>query len=77
MVRAGLEETTALPVTLRFMSPADAAVVVPFFNRDALQGRVPTELFDRFFASVDRSAALGDFLFAFTMWISLGRVALA
>lgn len=76
MVRAGLREVNALPVTLRFTSPADAAVVSPFFNRDVLRDRLPAELLDRFFASVERSAALGEFLFAFTMWICLGRVAL-
>jgi SAM-dependent methyltransferase len=77
MVRAGLQEVNAFPVTLRFTSPADAGVVSPFFNRDMLRDRLSAELFDRFFRSVDRSAALGEFLFAFTMWICLGRVALA
>ena len=75
MVRAGLRETTVLPVMLRFLSPADAAVVVPFFYRSVLRERLPEDLFGRFIASVDRSADRGDFLFAFTMWISLGRVA--
>lgn len=77
MVRAGLQEVNAIPVTLRFTSPADAAVVSPFFNRDLLRDLLPAELFDRFFASVERSADRGEFLFAFTMWICLGRVALA
>jgi ubiquinone/menaquinone biosynthesis C-methylase UbiE len=77
MVRAGLQEITAFPVTLRFTSPEDAAVASVVFNRDVVRGRLPAELLDRFFASVDRSAARGDFLFAFTMWICLGRVALA
>lgn len=77
MVRAGLQETTVLPVTLHFTSPADAAVVSPVFNRVGMRDRLPEELFDRFFASVDRSADRGDFLFAFTMWICLGRVAFA
>jgi ubiquinone/menaquinone biosynthesis C-methylase UbiE len=77
MVRVGLQETTAFPVTLRFMSPEDAAVVSVLFNRDRLRDRLPTELSDRFFTSAERSAARGDFLFTFTMWICLGRVALA
>jgi ubiquinone/menaquinone biosynthesis C-methylase UbiE len=77
MVRAGLQETTALPVTLRFTSPADAAVVFPVFNRSIVRDRLPEKLSDHFFASVDQSADRGDFLFACTMWICLGRVALA
>jgi ubiquinone/menaquinone biosynthesis C-methylase UbiE len=77
MVRAGLRETSVLPVTLRFTSPADAGVVTPFFIRSVVRDRVPTKLFNQFFASVDQSANRGDFLFAFTMWICLGRVALA
>jgi ubiquinone/menaquinone biosynthesis C-methylase UbiE len=74
LVRAGLEQTTALPVTLRFTEPDDAGTIAPFFKRAALRERLPAELFERFFASVERSAQRGDFLFAFTMWISLGRV---
>lgn len=77
MVRAGLREASALPVTLRFTSPADAGVVAPFFNRAVMRDRLPTKLFDQFFASVDQSANRGDFLFAFTMWVCLGRVAVA
>jgi SAM-dependent methyltransferase len=76
MIRAGLQGISVLPVTLRFTSPADAGAIVPFFNRDLMSKFVPAELLDRFFASVDRSADRGDFLFAFTMWISQGRVPL-
>jgi ubiquinone/menaquinone biosynthesis C-methylase UbiE len=76
MVRAGLREISVLPVTLRFTSPGDASTIAPFFNRDLMYKRAPAELLDRFFASVDRSADRGDFLFAFTMWISQGRVPL-
>jgi ubiquinone/menaquinone biosynthesis C-methylase UbiE len=75
MVRAGLQEITVLPMTLRFTSPADAAVVSPYFNRAVVRDRLPVDLFDSFFASVERSANRGDFLFAFTMWICVGRIA--
>lgn len=75
MVRSGLRETSVLPVTLRFLSPADAGVVAPIFNRVLMREYLSEELFDRFCSSVDRSADRGDFLYAFTMWISLGRVA--
>lgn len=75
MVRSGLEQTTAFPVTLRFLSPDDAAMVAPFFNQ-AVWEYLPADLVKRFSDSVERSATRGDFLFAFTMWISLGRVAL-
>ncbi|MFD6970011.1 methyltransferase domain-containing protein [Streptomyces sp. NPDC059949] len=76
MVRSGLRETSVLPVTLRFLSPADAEVVAPIFSRALMREHLSEELFDRFFSSVDRSADRGDFLYAFTMWISLGHVAL-
>ncbi|MEV2236398.1 methyltransferase domain-containing protein [Streptomyces phaeochromogenes] len=74
MVTTGLQRTTAFPVTLRFTSPADAAVLSGFFNRNFMRDRLSAELFNRFFASVDRSVDRGDFLFAFTMWICLGQV---
>jgi ubiquinone/menaquinone biosynthesis C-methylase UbiE len=77
MVRAGLREVTVLPVTLRFTAPEDAAVVSVLFDEPVMRGRLPKELCDRFFASVRRAAARGEFLFAFTMWICLGRAALA
>ncbi|MFG1710814.1 hypothetical protein ACFLIM_47405 [Nonomuraea sp. M3C6] len=74
MVRAGLQATSVLPVTLRFTSPTDAAAIAPYFNGDIMGMFVPAELLDRFSASVDRSADRGDFLFAFTMWITQERV---
>jgi ubiquinone/menaquinone biosynthesis C-methylase UbiE len=74
LVRAGAREVSALPVTLRFTSPADAAVIVPFFVRDLMRAFLPKDLYDRFYASVDESAERGDFLFAFTMWICQGRI---
>ncbi|MEU8310271.1 methyltransferase domain-containing protein [Actinomadura sp. NPDC048955] len=76
MIRTGLRDVTVLPVTLRFTSPVDAGVIVPFFNRDMMKMFVSKQLLDRFFVSVDRSAERGDFLFAFTMWITQGRVRL-
>jgi len=76
MVKSGLRSTTILPVTLRFTSLADAGVIVPFFNSTFAQSRLSAELFDRFYDSVYRSVDRGDFLFAFTMWIGLGRVPL-
>ncbi|WP_078918112.1 methyltransferase domain-containing protein [Streptomyces sp. NRRL WC-3725] len=77
MVKAGLGATTTLPVTLRFTVPEDAAAVVPFFDEEALRICVQPELTERFFTSVRQSAERGDFLFAFTMWITMGRVAAA
>jgi hypothetical protein len=74
MVKAGLRETTVLPVTLRFLTPKDAAVLVPFLNQGVLREHLSADLFDRFTASVNRAADRGDFLFACTMWIALGRV---
>jgi SAM-dependent methyltransferase len=75
MVKAGLRATTSLPVTLRFTTPADAATVVPFFDREALAMCVQPDLRERFLNSVRASAGSGTFLFAFTIWITVGRVA--
>jgi ubiquinone/menaquinone biosynthesis C-methylase UbiE len=74
MVKAGLRETSVLPVTLHFTSLAEAAVGIPFLNRTKARDRLPEELFNRFFSSVDQSVSRGDFLFALTMWVCLGRV---
>ncbi|CAM5653254.1 MULTISPECIES: methyltransferase domain-containing protein [Streptomyces] len=75
MVRAGLRATAPLPVTLRFTTPEDAAAVVPFFDLHALGMCVEPELQKRFLDSVHESSGRGNFLFAFTMWITVGRVA--
>jgi hypothetical protein len=56
-------------------SLGSAAAIVPFFNRALLRDGVPAELLGRFLTSVDRAAAEGRFLFVFTMWICVGRVA--
>ncbi|MGI5519226.1 hypothetical protein [Streptomyces sp. CA-106131] len=57
-----------------FKTPDDAAVVVPLFDETPLRTCVQPELVEPFLDSVRQSAERGDFLFAFTMWISLGRV---
>lgn len=75
MVQAGLREIIALPMTLRFTSPDDAGILVPFLNRKSVHGRVPEELIARFFTTVDKAADRGNFLFTFTMWICCGKVA--
>ncbi|MFI5998429.1 methyltransferase domain-containing protein [Streptomyces sp. NPDC051362] len=74
MLGRGLREISAHPATLRFTSPEDASTVVPYFMREAMRDRLPTELFSRFFDLVDRSAERGDFLLSLTVWICMGRV---
>jgi ubiquinone/menaquinone biosynthesis C-methylase UbiE len=76
MLKAGLRNVTTLPVTLRFTSPGDATTVLPLFESGSmLWSRLPEELRLRFTDSVNRAAARGDFLVAFTIWITVGRVA--
>ncbi len=77
MVKLGLVGTIAYPVTLRFTSPEDSAAVIPVTNSVVLSQRITPELHERFVASVQQSAERGDFLLAFTMWISIGRVPVA
>ncbi|GAA1320563.1 methyltransferase domain-containing protein [Pseudonocardia xinjiangensis] len=75
MVKAGLRGVTASPVTVCFTSPSDAATVLPFFDPQQAKAVdfIPDPLLKSFFDSVDRAAERGDFLVAFTMWVSLGR----
>jgi ubiquinone/menaquinone biosynthesis C-methylase UbiE len=78
MVAAGLRDVTTLPVTVRFTSPDDAGKVVPIFGEGVgsqLPAMVPAELSEAFFPSVAQATERGDFLIAFTMWITLGTVA--
>ena len=74
MVDAGLQEVVAHPLTFRCVSAADAARVALFFDRSLMRARLPVELYERFFASVDEADERGDFVYCFTMYACLGRV---
>jgi SAM-dependent methyltransferase len=78
LVRAGLRGVSALPVTLRFTSSAEAALLIPpFAERGSGLGDVLSEGLDESWRESAREAdERGDFLLAFTMWIVQGWVPL-
>jgi ubiquinone/menaquinone biosynthesis C-methylase UbiE len=74
LVRAGLAEVTATPVTCLFPDPESGAVVLPFLHPEvpASAGLVPDELRDRWFAEVAAAGERGDFLAVLTIWVAAG-----
>ena len=76
MVKAGLDTVDTFPLTLRFTTPEQAAAVVILFDpEEALaSGLVPADVYGEFWAAVTEAAERNEFLIAFTMWISQGRV---
>jgi hypothetical protein len=74
LVRAGLTDISATPVTCLFADPESAAVVVPIINPGvpADTGMVPVELRRPWFAAIADSGARGDFLAALTIWVVAG-----
>ena len=73
MVRAGLVDATAIPVTFAFAHPDDAAIVIPLFNREvpAETDMFPEELRAAWFADVAETAARDEFLAALTIWVAV------
>jgi SAM-dependent methyltransferase len=74
LVRAGLTDISATPVTCLFADPESAAVVVPIINPGvpADTGMVPVELRRPWFAAIADSGARGDFLAVLTIWVVAG-----
>ncbi|MGY0235600.1 methyltransferase domain-containing protein [Longispora urticae] len=76
MVRAGLADVETMPVTLRFTEPDGAGQVLPLVSRTfatPLAALLPGGLVEAFYGTVDEAVARGDFLAAFTMWVTVGR----
>lgn len=77
LVRAGLGEVEAQPVTLFFDTPASAGVVLPVVNPmvPAEIGMWPTgDVRDAWLAEVARAGDRGDFLAVLTIWVVAGTV---
>ena len=76
LVRAGLSDVAALPVTLCFDTPASAGVVLPMVNPNVpAEARVlPEALRDDWLAAVAAAGARGDFLAVLTIWVAAGTV---
>lgn len=75
LVRAGVADLEAVPVTCYFASPGATTSVLPMFNAQhaAKTGMIPAEIHDEWFAAIDMAAARGEFLAALTIWVVAGR----
>jgi SAM-dependent methyltransferase len=76
LVRAGLSEVAAVPVTLCFDTPASAGVVLPMVNASvpAEAGALPEALRDDWLAAVAAAGARREFLAVLTIWVAAGTV---
>jgi ubiquinone/menaquinone biosynthesis C-methylase UbiE len=76
LVRAGLTDVRATPVTCSFTEPGTAGVVLPMLNPlvPAEAALVPDDLRDRWFRAVEAAGQRGEFLAALTIWVAVGMV---
>ncbi|MEV7623456.1 methyltransferase domain-containing protein [Actinoplanes sp. NPDC089786] len=76
LVRHGLGEVSAVPVTLFFGTPASAAVVLPMVNPvvPADAGMWPDGHRDPWLTEVAAAGERGDFLAVLTIWVVTGTV---
>ena len=76
LVRAGLSDVQATPVTCYFGDPVSAAVVLPMVNpavpRDAFM--TPDDVRDQWLGEVAQAGERGEFLAVLTIWVTAGVV---
>jgi ubiquinone/menaquinone biosynthesis C-methylase UbiE len=74
LLRAGVREVAAEPVTVALTERAAVAAVHPAFDEDMVRAFdvVPGELMDAWFAAFDAALDRGDFLAAVTFWVVTG-----
>jgi SAM-dependent methyltransferase len=74
LVRAGLTEVIAEPVSIPMTDRATAETIHPAFNPLALKrlGTVPEELSEPWFSAFEAALARGDFLAVLTIWVVTG-----
>jgi ubiquinone/menaquinone biosynthesis C-methylase UbiE len=74
LIRAGLRDVTAEPVTITLTDRATAETIHPAFNSAFVRtlGIVPDELADPWFAAFDAALERGEFLAALTIWVVTG-----
>lgn len=74
LVRAGVTGVSAVPLTLSWVDPESAALVLPLFDRRAARQteQVPADLAERWFTAVDQAVARDELLVALTMWVVAG-----
>lgn len=74
LVRAGLTDLSATPVTCVFTDPDSAAVVLPMVNPKVPPeaGFLPGPIRQPWFAAIDDAGRRGDFLAVLTIWVAAG-----
>jgi ubiquinone/menaquinone biosynthesis C-methylase UbiE len=73
LVRAGLKEVTAEPVSIPVTDRATAEPLIPLFNPEAMQlGGTPSELAGPWLTAFEAALARGDFLAVLTIWVATG-----
>lgn len=74
LVRAGLTGVVCEPVPLWFTDADEASTVIPIFNRGIPReaGFIPEELWDPWWAAVDRATEAGELLAVVTIWVAAG-----
>jgi ubiquinone/menaquinone biosynthesis C-methylase UbiE len=73
LIRAGVTDVTAEPVTIALFDPAEAAVIYPVFDRGfKAAGLIPPDVLDPWFDALDSATARGEFACILTMWIAAG-----
>lgn len=76
LVRAGVADVSATPVTCTFTDVESAAVVLPMFNPQAMAelGILPEALHAMWTAAIESAQARGELLAALTIWVAAGTV---
>jgi len=74
LVRAGVLDVVAVPVTCCFVDPAAASMVLPMLNTQVPPeaGMLPDGMRDAWFSAVASAAARNEFLAALTIWVAAG-----
>jgi ubiquinone/menaquinone biosynthesis C-methylase UbiE len=74
LVRAGLVDVVCEPVPLWFTDPEAASTVIPLFNPNIPRaaGVIPDELWDPWWAAVERATEAGELLAVVTIWVAAG-----
>ncbi|HST84802.1 MAG TPA: methyltransferase domain-containing protein [Kineosporiaceae bacterium] len=77
LVRAGLTEVSAQPVTICFTDPDRAAAILPIFSPllPAEAGMIPNDVRESWFEAIAASRDRDEFLAVLTMWVAVGTVA--
>jgi SAM-dependent methyltransferase len=74
LVRAGLTDVSARPITMCFPDPASAAAIMPMFDPQipAETRLVPDQWRESWFDAIASAGSRGEFLAVLTLWVAVG-----